>query len=66
LKKEPWISEAAIFGDCLHVIVKEGADPEREMSPLFSKHGIQLRKLGRIRPSLEDVFVSLIERAENP
>jgi len=64
LKKEPWISEAAIFGDCLHVIVKEGTDPEREIASLFTKHGILLRKMGRIRPSLEDVFVSLIENVE--
>jgi ABC-2 type transport system ATP-binding protein len=66
LKREPWISEAAIFGDCLHVIVKEGTEPAREIPSLFERHGILLRKMGPIRPSLEDVFVSLIEKAEKP
>jgi len=66
LKREPWISEAAIFGDCLHVIVKEETDPEREIPSLFARHGVLLRKMGPIRPSLEDVFVSLIEKAEKP
>ena len=64
LKKEPWISEAAIFGDSLHVIGKKGVDPEQTVTALFQKHGILLKRIDWIRPSLEDVFVSLIEKEE--
>jgi len=64
LKKEPWISESAVFGDGLHVIGKEGVDLEREINVLFQKQGILLKRMGWIRPSLEDVFVSLIEKEE--
>jgi len=64
LKKEPWISESAVFGDGLHVIGKEGVDLEQEINVLFQKHGILLKRMGWIRPSLEDVFVSLIEKEE--
>jgi drug efflux transport system ATP-binding protein len=64
LKKESWVSESAVFGDGLHVIGKEGADLEREIHVLFRKHGILLKRIGTIRPSLEDVFVSLIEKEE--
>ena len=64
LKKEPWTVESAVFGDGLHVIGKEGVDLEREISALFKKHGVLLKRMGRIRPSLEDVFVSLIERED--
>ncbi len=65
LKKEPWISEAAIFGDSLHVIGKEGgADPEQRVKDLFQKHQVLLKRIDWIRASLEDVFVSLIEREE--
>jgi ABC-2 type transport system ATP-binding protein len=64
LKKEPWISESAVFGDGLHVIGKEGIDLEREVTALFQRHGILLKRMGWIRPSLEDVFVSLIEKEE--
>ena len=64
LKKEPWISESAVFGDGLHVIGKEGVDLEREINVLFQKHGIFLKRMGWIRPSLEDVFVSLNEKEE--
>jgi ABC-2 type transport system ATP-binding protein len=64
LKKEPWVSEAAVFGDGLHVIGKEGAELEREIRGLFEKHGVLLKRAGKIRPSLEDVFVSLIEKED--
>jgi ABC-2 type transport system ATP-binding protein len=64
LKKEPWISESAVFGDGLHVIGKEGIDLEKKVNSLFQKHGILLKGMGWIRPSLEDVFVSLIEKEE--
>jgi len=64
LKKEPWVSEAAIFGDSLHVIGKGDLDAEQAITSLFQKHGILLKRIGWIRPSLEDVFVSLIEKEE--
>ena len=64
LKKEPWISESAVFGDGLHVIGKEGVDLEREVHVLFQKQGILLKRMGWIKPSLEDVFVSLIKKEE--
>jgi ABC-2 type transport system ATP-binding protein len=64
LKKESWVSESAVFGDGLHVIGKEGVDLEREIHVLFPKHGILLKRMGKIRPSLEDVFVSLIEKED--
>jgi ABC-2 type transport system ATP-binding protein len=64
LKRESWVSESAVFGDGLHVIGKEGVDLEREVRVLFQKHGILLKRAETIRPSLEDVFVSLIEQED--
>ncbi len=62
LKKEPWVSEAAVFGNSLHVIGREETDIEKEVTLLFQKYGIMLKQMDRIRPSLEDVFVSLIAK----
>jgi ABC-2 type transport system ATP-binding protein len=64
LKKEAWVSEAAVFGDSLHVIGQDGFDLEEEVSALFRKNEVLLKRMERIRPSLEDVFVSLIEKEE--
>ena len=63
LKKEPWVSESAVFGDGLHVIGREGIDLKRR-SPTSFKSRNSLRRMELIRPSLEDVFVSLIEKEE--
>lgn len=62
LKKADWTSEAAVFGEGLHVIGKEGVDSEKEIRILFEKHRIHLKRMEWIPPSLEDVFVSLIEK----
>lgn len=64
LKKEAWVLEAAVFGEGLHLIGKEGSDVEKEIGPLFQKNGILLKRMEWIRPSLEDVFVTLVEREE--
>jgi ABC-2 type transport system ATP-binding protein len=62
LKEERWVSESAVFGDSLHVIGKEGIDTEKEVSLLLQKHGVHIKRMDRIRPSLEDVFVLLIAK----
>lgn len=62
LKKATTTSEVAVFGDGLHVIGQEGIDPEEEVKTLFQRHHILLKRMEWIRPSLEDVFVSLIEK----
>jgi ABC-2 type transport system ATP-binding protein len=64
LKREPWVSKVAVFGNFLHVIGKEGIDTEESVGLLFEKNGVYLKGMERISPSLEDVFVSLIEREE--
>ncbi len=64
LKREGWVSEVAMFGDGLHVIGKEGIDLEQAVSDLLESNRVILGRFGWIRPSLEDVFVSLIEREE--
>lgn len=64
LKKEPWVMESAVFGDGLHVIGKEGIRVEEEVSGLFQRQEIFIERMGLIRPSLEDVFVSLIDKEE--
>ena len=62
LKKEPWVSEVAMFGDSLHLIGQEGVDLEQEVSRTLGKQRIHLKRTSRIKPSLEDVFVSLIQK----
>ena len=57
------VKEAALFGRGLHVVVGEPADAsvaERIRAHLAAR-GFAVERVGKIVPSLEDVFVSLIE-----
>jgi ABC-2 type transport system ATP-binding protein len=65
IRKLPQVSEAAVFGDGLHVATTQAAEAEAAMKEAMAAQGIAIRGLGRVEPSLEDAFISLIERAGN-
>lgn len=58
LERLPEVLEAALFGNMLHVTV---ADPESGKDIILSLMQGKVARIDRIIPSLEDVFVSLIE-----
>jgi len=53
--------ESAIFGSLLHATVDNAEDGERAVRRILGEAGIAVRSIERIVPSLEDVFVTLIE-----
>jgi ABC-2 type transport system ATP-binding protein len=55
--------ESAIFGSVLHVTVEHAASGDPMIRKLLGEAGITVRKIEKIVPSLEDVFVTLIETA---
>ncbi len=63
LEAMPGVSEAALFGDKLHVVMKEGEDPSSLEASLRSA-GFEPTEIRGIAPSLEDVFIRFIARAE--
>ncbi len=69
IAKVPDVKEVALFGKRLHVVVesREGTIPA--LHATLSEQGCPPAKVERIMPSMEDVFVSLIDRrdrAERP
>ncbi len=59
----PEVSEAAVFGDGLHVAALRPEEAEAALRQALTQAGIDLRRLTPITPSLEDAFISLIQRA---
>ncbi len=57
----PEVKEAALFGQGLHVVAAEGQEAIPAIEKSLGEQGFAVRKVARVRPSLEDVFVSLIE-----
>jgi ABC-2 type transport system ATP-binding protein len=55
--------ENAIFGSTLHATVDNAASATAEITEILKAAGLQVRRIEQIVPSLEDVFVTLIEES---
>lgn len=64
LAKTPGIKDVAVFGGGLHVSVENLENGMAAIRSRLSAEGIDLQRLEEIQPSLEDVFVALIESEE--
>jgi len=59
LQHAPSILDAAVFGNAVHLVVANAAQAKSDIQQYLAPKGIQLTRMEQIRPSLEDVFVSL-------
>jgi ABC-2 type transport system ATP-binding protein len=61
LPREPAVREAAMFGALLHVVVVDAGRDAPAVRKALEGARIRVDRVEEIVPSLEDVFVSLIE-----
>jgi ABC-2 type transport system ATP-binding protein len=66
LQSSPLVTDVAIFGSSLHVVVDEAGKSVAELRSLLEQRSIHVTKIERIRPSLEDVFVALTGGSRSP
>jgi ABC-2 type transport system ATP-binding protein len=64
LEKQDWALEVSAFGTSLHVVVPDADDGRRRILALLEADGNAPAAVERIVPSLEDVFIHYIEKAE--
>jgi len=64
LEDLPGVVDVAVFGGGLKVTVHDGAAVMERIRQKLASAGITIRRLEKILPSLEDVFVSMIEGEE--
>jgi len=57
----PEVREVALFGAGLHVVVADAELAKRAIAAECERRGLRLQQIEQITPSMEDVFVSLIE-----
>jgi ABC-2 type transport system ATP-binding protein len=57
----PWALDTSVFGTYLHVSVADEAEGEKQIRALLESKHIGVKRIDRISPSLEDVFIHLIE-----
>lgn len=69
IDKIPGIREVALYGKGLHVVAEDAESATGGLQSVLNARGYRVDRIAKIIPSLEDVFVSLIEardRAEKP
>jgi ABC-2 type transport system ATP-binding protein len=64
LEKIPGLSEIAVFGGGLHVTAADATSAVSEMRSALEQAGIAVPLIEPIEPSMEDVFVAMIEEEE--
>ncbi|HEY6344024.1 MAG TPA: ABC transporter ATP-binding protein [Bryobacteraceae bacterium] len=64
LAHQPGILDVAVFGGCLHVTVEDESSGEETIRRILGAKSIRIATLEPIPASMEDVFVSLIEKEE--
>ncbi len=62
LKKLDWVVEMSLFGILLHIQVRGGEQAGARLRSALEEKNIEVRRMEPIMPSLEDVFISLIEK----
>jgi ABC-2 type transport system ATP-binding protein len=59
VKRLPAVRDAAVFGNALHVLVRQAETDVEELRAELSSRGLTVNRIHRIRPGLEDAFVAL-------
>jgi len=60
LPQAPGVLDCSVFGNALHVLVRDAARSLSELTTYLEQNGLRAIRIERIEPSLEDVFVQLI------
>jgi len=61
VRTQPWAIETTVFGTRLHVMVEAEEDGRKQIRRLLESGGNRIGSIDRITPSLEDVFLYLLE-----
>jgi ABC-2 type transport system ATP-binding protein len=62
LEKQAWILGVSLFGNRLHVSVDDEKSGGERAAALLAARGLHVERIDRIPPTLEDVFIHLIEK----
>lgn len=62
LQGQPWVLKLSVFGTYLHVGVADTGEGSKLIVSLLEKNTISVRHIEQITPSLEDVFLHLLEK----
>jgi ABC-2 type transport system ATP-binding protein len=63
LDRQPIVEKTSLFGTAVHAVLKDRATDPQALSAVLAAEGIDVASIGAVAPSLEDVFLDVVERA---
>jgi hypothetical protein len=63
LDRLPDVEKTSLFGTSVHAVLRSTAAPEQLVTRALEGAGLEARSVTRVMPSLEDVFLDVVERA---
>ena len=60
----PTVEKTSLFGTSVHAVLRSAATPPAALADALRAAGIEVRSIGPVSPSLEDVFLDVVERVE--
>ncbi len=61
LEKENFVDETSIFGNQIHIIVNDKFKSIEQVKDVLNKNSIKVSRINKIIPTLEDVFIHLLD-----
>jgi ABC-2 type transport system ATP-binding protein len=62
MEKQSFVDETSIFGNQIHLIVNEKYNSKDQISSVLESGNINIKRIDQIVPTLEDVFIHLLEK----
>ncbi len=62
MEKQNFVDETSIFGNEIHIIVNDKYENENQIRNVLNQNNINVKRINRIVPTLEDVFIHLLEK----
>lgn len=62
LDEHPAVEKTSLFGTAVHAVLKDASVNPDVLRTTLAEHGIDVRAIGAVTPSLEDVFLDVVER----
>jgi hypothetical protein len=63
LDRSPAIEKTSLFGTAVHAVLHSTDDAEGVAARVLADAGVEVHTVSRVSPSLEDVFLDVVERA---
>ena len=60
----PEVEKTSLFGTSVHAVLRSASTPASRVAAALSAAGIEVRSVAAVAPSLEDVFLDVVERVE--